>query len=124
MNLLFMSWGEKSLAAMTRDETELLLISESCLCLSREAMLAIHGQQVLHRDVEPRNMLYDEGSGSLMMVDFERSELHDRGVLGELSPNRKRKRADGQLKQGEADCFKREASMAEFNLRRALRSVR
>ena len=123
MHLLFVSWGGKSLAAMMRDESKLEQISKSCLRLSREALTAIHGQQVLHRDAEPRNMLYDEDSGTLMMVDFERSELRDRPVLGKLSPNRKRKHADEQLKKGEIDSFNGEASMAEFNLRRALRTI-
>lgn len=34
---------------------------------------AIHELKVLHRDTELRNILYDEHSGTLMVVDFERS---------------------------------------------------
>jgi hypothetical protein len=68
-------------------------------------------------------MLYNEDSRTLMMVDFERSELCDRQILGELSPNRKRKRADGQGSKAAVDCFKKEASTAEYHLRKALRAV-
>jgi hypothetical protein len=123
-HLLLMSWGGKSLAAMTREESSLVQVSsESYLLLSREALTAIHNRGVLHHDAEPRNMLYNEDSRTLMMVDFERSELCDRQILGELSPNRKRKRADGQGSKAAVDCFKKEASTAEYHLRKALRAV-
>jgi hypothetical protein len=69
-------------------------------------------------------MLYNEEGRAVMMVDFERSELCDRQVLSELSPNRKRKRAFGQGSKGVMDCFKKEALMADYLVRKALRAVR
>ncbi|RYP19772.1 hypothetical protein DL766_008357 [Monosporascus sp. MC13-8B] len=67
------------------------------------AFTEIHGLQVLHRDAELRNVLYDPPSGNLMIVDFERAELRDRQALCPISPNRKRKY--GVLKKRGRDDF-------------------
>ncbi|KAI1407697.1 hypothetical protein F5Y13DRAFT_123197 [Hypoxylon sp. FL1857] len=75
--------------------------------LTASAYAELHRLRILHRDAEPRNILYD--SGNLMIIDFERAESHDRQPLGLLSPNgqnRKRKRGLPQ-KQGK-DEFTRE----------------
>jgi len=83
------------------------------LQLSIQALNAIHKQRVLHHDVFPRNMVYDEDSERLMMIDFERSEVLDHDVLGELSPNRKRKVVNNSRKR-ETDCFAEEIRTLEF----------
>lgn len=122
-DLLFLSWAGLSLASMTRNESSVMQVLENCLQLSRKALMAIHEQAVLHHDVKPRNMLYDADSQTLMLVDFERSELRDRRALSELSPNRKRKRPGSRERKAEVDCFKKEASMAEFNVKKAFSFV-
>jgi len=48
-----------------------------------------------------------------MMIDFERSEVLDHDVLGELSPNRKRKVVNNSRKR-ETDCFAEEIRTLEF----------
>ena len=60
-------------------------------------------------------MVYDEHSERLMMIDFERSEILDHEVLGELSPNRKRKVVKNPKKQ-EADRFAEEIRALEFHM--------
>ncbi|KAI0546630.1 hypothetical protein F4679DRAFT_598549 [Xylaria curta] len=53
------------------------------------AFQAIHNSCVLHRDAEPRNILYDAYHGYFMIVDFERSVVVN--PPGSLSQNRKQK---------------------------------
>jgi hypothetical protein len=50
---------------------------------------AIHKLRILHRDAEPRNMLYDTNSGNLMVIDFERSESLSRQPSSSKSRIRK-----------------------------------
>ncbi|KAF1949768.1 hypothetical protein CC80DRAFT_456892, partial [Byssothecium circinans] len=54
---------------------------------------AIHNLGVLHKDLEPRNILWNEEAGRVIVIDFERAEVvKPRTVLGIISANRKRKR--------------------------------
>ncbi|PVH95403.1 hypothetical protein DM02DRAFT_537408, partial [Periconia macrospinosa] len=39
------------------------------------AALAIHKLSVLHRDLEPRNILWNEERHQVMIIDFERAEI-------------------------------------------------
>jgi hypothetical protein len=57
---------------------------------------ALHDLQVLQKDPEPRNILWDEHSQRLNFVDFERTEIRARQPLGVITPNRKRKRGEGK----------------------------
>ncbi|KAF2254140.1 hypothetical protein BU26DRAFT_379243, partial [Trematosphaeria pertusa] len=36
---------------------------------------AIHNLGVLHKDLEPRNILWSEETGRVMVIDFERAEV-------------------------------------------------
>ncbi|KAM0271972.1 hypothetical protein ACHAQH_008858 [Verticillium albo-atrum] len=59
------------------------------------AFRELHKLRVLHHDGKPRNILYDGGSGRVMIVDLERAEPYSCQPLGPISPNgqaRKRKR--------------------------------
>ncbi|KFY98960.1 hypothetical protein V500_01508 [Pseudogymnoascus sp. VKM F-4518 (FW-2643)] len=49
---------------------------------------------VLHKDAAPRNMLWDEHRGRLMLVDLERAEIQTRSPLGIITANRKRNRQE------------------------------
>lgn len=74
---------------------------------------AVHKLGVLHRDAEPRNILYNADSGKLMVVDFERAEYRSRWPLGSMCPNgqnRKRKRVISQ--EQTEDDFMRELESA------------
>ena len=79
-----------------------------------EAFAAMHRRRVLHQDAELRNMLYD--GKKVMIVDFERANIHERPALGPIGPNghsRKRKRID---KQQAHDLFTQEMDSVRFNL--------
>ena len=72
----------------------------------------MHKLHVLHRDAEPRNILYNTNSSNLMLMDFERAEFGGRQPLGLIVPNvqnRKRKRGILQRKK---DDFARELESA------------
>jgi len=79
---------------------------------------AIHQLGVLHRDVMPRNMLWNAEAGQAMIIDFERAEiLGRRTALGIISPNRKRKRIpEGHLYK-QVDRFEPEVRRAMAELR-------
>ena len=112
-HLLFMSWAGRPLMSATRNEVSSGYSRH--LRDSVQVLKAIHEQRVLHHDVFPRNMVYDEHSERLMMIDFERSEILDHEVLGELSPNRKRKVVENSKKR-EADRFAEEIRTLEFRM--------
>ncbi|KAF1814806.1 hypothetical protein P152DRAFT_430801 [Eremomyces bilateralis CBS 781.70] len=76
---------------------------------------AVHKLGVLHRDAEPRNILYNTNSGKLMLVDFERAEFYDRRPLGLIFPNAqspKGKRKRGILQKQKKDNFTKELECA------------
>lgn len=83
---------------------------------------AIHKHGVLHRDAEPRNILYD--GGRLMVVDFERAESHGRhqplGSIDANSRNLRKKRGQN----AERDEFARELEYAVAKASTCLASPR
>lgn len=87
----------------------------------KKVLEELHGRQVLHKDVEPRNWLWDEEHGRLMLVDFERAEFRVRPPLGTLSPNRKRN-LQGKLKSEiKVDEFNCEMESARASISRCVR---
>ncbi|KAJ2894395.1 hypothetical protein MKZ38_007561 [Zalerion maritima] len=84
----------------------------------------IHKLRVLHRDAEPRNILYNADSGNLMVVDFERAGFRDRQPLGSLSPNsNNRKRQRGMPPKQEKDDFAKELRDATEKVLRCIGSL-
>ncbi|KAI4128198.1 MAG: hypothetical protein LQ347_004278 [Umbilicaria vellea] len=78
---------------------------------------AIHQLRVLHRDLMPRNILWNAKLGQIMIIDFERAEIQEsRAILGAISPNRKRKWPTA-LKEQPDDVFMREIRRAMIELR-------
>lgn len=126
-HVLLMSWAGKSLVALTREGANSKLL-EQCIKSSTTALTAIHSREVLHRDAEPRNIMYDEVAGTTFIVDFECSEYRGsssgRQILGELSPNRKRKHAcTSQAKNAGQEDFGKELRWLEYHMRKTVQSV-
>lgn len=113
--MLFLSWGGRPIFNYLRND------KPRYLKLAVDAVTALHKLQVLHQDAEPRNMVYDERSGRLMLVDLERAEVRTRQALGVISVNRKRKRV-GQGKDGTKpnDGFTHERRAVEFHISKFL----
>ncbi|KFG87254.1 hypothetical protein MANI_027774 [Metarhizium anisopliae] len=76
------------------------------------AFKAIHNLRVLHRDAEPRNILYNTTSCGLMVVDFERAEFHGRQPLASIRLNENRKRKRWICQKQKKDDFVRELEIA------------
>ena len=85
IHMLLMSWGGKEVDSVhpkRRFDTEIKQF---------ETRLARLGVQ--HEDIRPPNMLWNEETGGVMFIDFERSTEIPSSALQEISPNKKRKRS-------------------------------
>jgi hypothetical protein len=81
----------------------------------------------LHKDLMPRNILWNEETKRVMVIDFERAEVEQRTVLGVVSANRKRKRpTDSSGKQGQTkpSACTQEIRRAMFELNGMAQSIR
>ena len=85
IHMLLMSWGGErfnEINVMRKYSTEITQF---------ESQIARLGVQ--HEDIRPPNMLWNQETGGVMFIDFERSiEVRGR-ALQEITPNRKRKRS-------------------------------
>ena len=115
--MLFLSWAGRPLFSCPDQNKK-----GHYLAQMKAALQKLHQLQVLHKDAESRNILWDEQSQSLMFVDFERAELGMRQPLGDITPNRKRKRSIENQKQPTVDDFGLELRRAIFNFSRILES--
>ncbi|OBT39281.1 hypothetical protein VE00_10595 [Pseudogymnoascus sp. WSF 3629] len=107
VTMLFLSWAGRPLHQYINLENENDVIKRVT-----SALKALHNLQVLHKDAKPRNMLWDEHRGRLMLVDFERAEIQTRLPLGIIIANRKRNR-QGDIKMAvKENDFDREMSTA------------
>ena len=66
-----------------------------------------------------RNILWDEETGRVMVIDFERAEVvEQQTVLGIISTNRKRRRGSDAKQGGDrSSVFARERQRAAIELR-------
>jgi serine/threonine protein kinase len=117
VHMMFLSFGGKRISQCLTTGNRSLITQE----VDHSAQ-AIHNLGVLHKDLEPRNILWNEETGRVMVIDFERAEVAEqRAVLGIISPNRKRKRGPdaSMAKQGgdRSSVFARERQRAAIELR-------
>ncbi|KAL7789024.1 hypothetical protein V8C37DRAFT_386986 [Trichoderma ceciliae] len=68
-HFMFLGWAGRPIFEYAINQINTLNITDAATRIFK----AIHKLRVLHRDAEPRNILYDDQSGNLMVVDFERS---------------------------------------------------
>ena len=96
MHLMLLSWAGKRLHdSETAPGIDRQTWTTDLVC----AVNAVHSAGVLHRDVRMPNVLWNEETKRVMMIDFEEAEIVKtqavRQALAPISPNRKRKRASG-----------------------------
>lgn len=106
VHLMLMGYAGRTLAK--RHE-----IDQNWLIQQAETSLhAIHGLGVLHNDPIPGNMIWNEDSGRVMYIDFERAQFQDRRApLESMSPNQKRQQAIQPWEKTSIkrpSCFERE----------------
>lgn len=86
---LITSYAGRSVASIGRE-----LSSDRMLGLEERMATAFDQFRlsgVVHGDEAARNVVYDEASDQLMIIDFDKSSIvNKRAPLAELSPNRKR----------------------------------
>jgi tRNA A-37 threonylcarbamoyl transferase component Bud32 len=112
VSMLFLSWAGRPLYQYINRENENDVLVEAA-----SALKALHSLQVLHKDAEPRNMLWDEHRGRLMLVDLERAEIQTRSPLGIITANRKRNRQGNMKTVIKEDDFDREIKSATICIR-------
>jgi hypothetical protein len=117
VHMMFLSFGGIRIAQHLTAENR-LSITKQVDCSAQ----AIHDLGILHRDLMPRNLLWNKETGQVMVVDFERAEcIKPRPVLGTVSANWKRKREHdaGLSKRGENgfSTFLRERNRVAIELR-------
>ncbi|PVH91132.1 hypothetical protein DM02DRAFT_466321, partial [Periconia macrospinosa] len=68
--MMFLSFGGKRISRhLTAHNGTVVAQQVDC------AALAIHNLGILHRDLEPRNILWNEERHQVMIIDFERAEI-------------------------------------------------
>ncbi|KAI0550155.1 hypothetical protein F4679DRAFT_544171 [Xylaria curta] len=82
-HFLFLSWGGLSLAKCIGQVNKAEVLDAIGIAYER-----IHQLRVLHLDAEPRNILYNTQSRSIMVIDFERARAIVRQPFDVISPNR------------------------------------
>ena len=101
MHFILLSWAGNCLDdSKTASSTDRQTWISDLVC----AINAIHGAGVLHQDIRMPNLLWNEETKRVMVIDFERAEIVKaqavRQALAPISPNRKRKRAVGAKEVG------------------------
>ncbi|KAH6955974.1 hypothetical protein BKA56DRAFT_637925 [Ilyonectria sp. MPI-CAGE-AT-0026] len=71
---------------------------------------------VLHRDAEPRNVLYDRSSGRCMLVDLMLAEIHARQPLGPINGNGQSRKRKWAPRKHEPDVFAAEVQSLRVSL--------
>ncbi|KAG6194995.1 hypothetical protein E4U10_002364 [Claviceps purpurea] len=74
VHMMFMSWGGFLLDEGKMDGLD-VLDDVAWVDEGIEAIDAVHGAGVLHRDVRWANILYNPHTNGIMLIDFERAEL-------------------------------------------------
>ncbi|KAL5397723.1 hypothetical protein PMIN03_012853 [Paraphaeosphaeria minitans] len=121
VHMMFLSFGGHPIGQHLTAKNK-ALVNEQV----KQSADAIHGLRVLHKDLMPRNILWNEETNRVMVIDFERAEVEQRTVLGVISANRKRKRPTGSsTKQGQAkpSACTREIQRAMFELNGMAQSI-
>jgi tRNA A-37 threonylcarbamoyl transferase component Bud32 len=89
-HLLLLSWAGRSILSMQKVNAVSNRLRNTFTYQIEEAVAALGKLSVRHGDLEERNMTYDDRTGRLMVIDFERSSLIERKALSVLSPNKRR----------------------------------
>ncbi|KAF1816977.1 hypothetical protein P152DRAFT_5307 [Eremomyces bilateralis CBS 781.70] len=87
-HMMLMSFGGELLSTHLAIENR-----PRILRLVRSSIRAVASLGIVHNDLALRNMLWNEETGKVMLIDFERAQfIEQRSALGTISANRKRKR--------------------------------
>ncbi|OJD17116.1 hypothetical protein AJ78_02760 [Emergomyces pasteurianus Ep9510] len=113
-HMLLLSWAGQPISEVMKSDTSACVIE-----MTSQSLQAIHIAGILHGDVEPRNILWNDGCNRPMLVDFERAEM--RNALSTVSPNLGLKRR--RLGKNRSP-FSNELLKAQISLQRCRELVR
>ena len=99
LHMLLMSWGGE-----LADEDESVKGWQGLQREIRRTVAEVRRAGVDQSDERPPNILWNRERKRAMLIDFERAK-YIRGVLQEISPNKKRKRAGSQKRAGRTSRF-------------------
>ncbi|EPE03243.1 serine threonine protein kinase [Ophiostoma piceae UAMH 11346] len=109
-NFMFLSYGGRSvLKGLTEVNTN--AVQKIIFALGR-----LHQHGVLHRDAEPRNVLYDKRTGRFMIVDLMLAELRTRQSLGPVDVNKRNRKRTWAPRKHEKDAFAAETQSLRASL--------
>lgn len=109
VHMLLLGWAGTAISRKINEDNQCHLVRQTIHALGK-----IHQLQVLHRDAEPRNILWNEETHRVMIIDFERAALlMERTSLGPASCNRSK---PGKDAKSEDDEFSSEVRNAQFSL--------
>lgn len=118
VHMMLLSFGGKRISQHYRENRD--LVSQQVDVSAQ----ALHNLGVLHRDLMPRNMLWNEEAEKVMIIDFDRAKIVEeqpRPALRQISNNRARKDKPGacMMKQRYDDIsvFTQERRSVAFELR-------
>ncbi|KAM6516648.1 hypothetical protein FALCPG4_014826 [Fusarium falciforme] len=109
-DFMFLSYGGRPVLKGLR-EINTDIVNEILTTLGR-----LHQHGVLHRDAEPRNVLYDKRTGRCMIVDLMLAELRTRQPLGPVNGNRRNRKRKWVSGKHEKDLFVAEAQSLRASL--------
>lgn len=86
--LVFADWDGQSLDAVLKTQPLTLLEAMDVAVKSAKALVEIHSKNIIHKDINPSNILYDRMRGDIRVIDFgistrllrEQAESHTHGV--------------------------------------------
>ncbi|EDN08383.1 predicted protein [Histoplasma mississippiense (nom. inval.)] len=113
-HMLLLSWAGKPISEVMKSDNSACVIE-----MTSQSLQAIHLAGVLHGDVEPQNILWNEDCNRPMLVDFERAEM--RNALSAISLNLGLKRR--RLGKNRS-TFSKELSKAQISLERCRELLR
>ena len=99
VHFLLLSYGGRPVLR-EMNEVKAMVADQIITALGR-----LHQHQVLHRDAEPRNVLYDRSNGRCMLVDLMLAEIHARQPLGYIDGNGRRRKRKWPPRKHEPDVF-------------------
>ncbi|KAI8680540.1 Protein kinase domain-containing protein [Fusarium keratoplasticum] len=109
-DFIFLSYGGRPVSKGLR-EVNTDVVNKILTALGR-----LHQHGVLHRDAEPRNVLYDKRTGRYMIVDLMLAEVRTRQPLGPVNVNRRNRKRKWVSGKHEKDVFVAEAQSLRASL--------
>ncbi|KAI8711235.1 Protein kinase domain-containing protein [Fusarium sp. LHS14.1] len=109
-DFMFLSYGGRPVLKGLRE------VNTNAVKKILNALGRLHQHGVLHRDAEPRNVLYDKNTDRYMIVDLMLAKLRTRQPLGPIDVNKRNRKRKWTPGKHEKDAFVVEAQSLRASL--------